>query len=128
MKLRVKGDSLRFRLTRSEVARLGAGELVEESTRFAPDQVLRYGLQAGSPGETIQASFQSGAVRVMVPAAEVRQWESSGQTGIYGSAGGLDVAIEKDFRCLTRPEERSDPDVFPHPGVDAKDCSSDSSR
>lgn len=128
MKLRVKGNSLRFRLTRSEVARLGAGELVEESTRFAPDQVLRYGVQAGSGCVEIQASFQAGAVRVAIPVQLVRQWESSAETGIYGSAGDLDVIIEKDFRCLTRPEERLDPDIFPHPGADTKECGGGSDR
>lgn len=47
MRLRIKGNSLRLRLTRSEVARLSVGEPVEESTEFAPDHVLRYRIQPG---------------------------------------------------------------------------------
>jgi hypothetical protein len=25
------------------------------------------------------------------------------------------IAIEKDFRCLTRPREQDEPDAYPHP-------------
>jgi hypothetical protein len=27
----------------------------------------------------------------------------------------LSIAIEKDFRCLTRPREEEEPDAYPHP-------------
>ncbi|MCZ2148128.1 MAG: hypothetical protein LC126_10145 [Bryobacterales bacterium] len=115
MKLRIKGNSLRLRLTRPEVARLSAGGPVEESTEFAPDQILRYRIQPGEGADDIRASFGAGVAAVTVGVDRVRQWASSDETGIYASAGALDIAIEKDFRCLTRPEERLDPDVYPHP-------------
>lgn len=41
MKLHIKGDSLRLRLTRSEVACIGFGAAVEGSTQFPPDQMRR---------------------------------------------------------------------------------------
>lgn len=116
MKLRIKGNSLRLRLTRPEVARLSAGEAVEESTEFAPDQVLMYKIRPAEGTDEIRASFGSGVAEVTVAADRVRQWAASDETGIYVLAGALDIAIEKDFRCLTRPEERFNADVYPHPG------------
>ncbi|MCC6365279.1 MAG: hypothetical protein IT165_17325 [Bryobacterales bacterium] len=116
MKLRIKGNSLRLRLTRPEVARLSAGQPVEEFTEFAPNQILRYRIRTGEGTDDIHASFESGVAAVTVAGDRIRRWASSDETGIYSLAGALDIAIEKDFRCLTRPEERLDPDVYPHPG------------
>jgi hypothetical protein len=125
MKLRVKGNSLRLRLTRSEVARLGAGEPVEESTEFAPGQILRYGIRSGDDSDGLRASFESGLALVTVAGKRIQQWASSDEVGIYGASSVLDIAIEKDFRCLTRPEERFDPDVYPHPDADLEECRTD---
>ncbi len=125
MKLRVKGNSVRLRLTRSEVARLGAGGLIEESAEFGPGQILRYGIQPGGEPDGIRTSFQSGAALVVVSSNRLLQWASSAEVGIYGESGALEIAIEKDFRCLTRPEERFDPDVYPHPDVDLEECRTD---
>lgn len=122
MKMRIKGHSLRLRLTRPEVARLGAGETVEESAEFSPQQVLRYGIQ---PGEELRTTFESGMALVMLPVEQIRQWASTDEVGIYVTSGTLEIAIEKDFRCLTRPEERFDPDVYPHPDADLEECRSD---
>lgn len=122
MKLRIKGNSLRLRLTRPEVARLDAGEAVEESTEFTPDQVLRYRIQSGDGPDGLQASFESGVVVVTVAGSRIHRWAPSAEVGIYGSAGALEITVEKDFRCLTRPEERSDPDVYPHPDAGPETC------
>lgn len=122
MKLRIKGNSLRLRLTRPEVARLGAGDPVEESTEFSPDQILRYKIQPDESRDALTASFESGLALVVVPASQLRQWATSDDVGIYGAAGALRIEVEKDFRCLTRPEERFNPDVYPHPAVDIEEC------
>ncbi len=125
MKLRIKANSLRLRLTRSEVARLGVGEPVEEATEFSANQVLRYRIQPGEGPEQLQASFESGLALVVVSADRLRHWVSAGEVGIYGASAALEIAIEKDFRCLTRPEERFDPDVYPHPDADLEECRTD---
>ena len=48
MKLLIKGDSLRLRVTRSELARLLIGERIEDSIDFssAPDVHLNYALRS----------------------------------------------------------------------------------
>ena len=125
MKLRMKGNSVRLRLTRSEVARLGDGGSVEEVAEFGPGEILRYCIQPAEEPERLRASFESGTVRVMVSSDWIQQWASSGEVGIYGESGSMQIAIEKDFRCLTRPEERFDPDVYPHPDADLEESRAD---
>jgi len=40
MKLRIQNNSLRFRLTQSEVTRLKVSGQVEDEVRFSPDRAL----------------------------------------------------------------------------------------
>ena len=48
MKLRIKGNSIRLRLLRSEVERLCSADIVSEEIRFgtATDQALKYSVAA----------------------------------------------------------------------------------
>ena len=52
MKLRIKGNSLRLRISRSEVARLLEGDCLEETIHFAPEACCKVHLclATGSPG------------------------------------------------------------------------------
>jgi hypothetical protein len=122
MKLRIKGNSLRLRLTKSEVTRLGRGEAVEESTDFGLGQTLRYRIAAGAGPDEVTACFVSGLATVTVEARRLRDWAGSDDVGIDGASGPLRIMIEKDFRCLTRPEEDFDPEFYPHPGAETPLC------
>ena len=51
MKLRIQGNSLRFRLTRSEVARLHESAIVEETAHFSVESGLTYRIRKGSGGD-----------------------------------------------------------------------------
>jgi hypothetical protein len=115
MKLRVKGNSVRLRLTRPEVARLDEDGEVLERAEFGPEEILTYEIRAGTDSDAILATFRSGSVQVLVPPERIREWAASDEVGIYAQCGLMEVTIEKDFRCLTRPEEQWDNDVFPNP-------------
>src|SRR5262249_4472575 len=103
MKLRIQGNSLRLRLTRSEVAGLHDTGLVEQTTNFAASQTLTYRIRARDGGERIHAELTDGAITVDVPAPTVVAWATSDSVGVSSRDGMLSIAIEKDFRCLTRP-------------------------
>ena len=115
MKLRIQGNSLRLRLTRPEVAALHQNGAVEESAQFGPGNRLTYRIErrAGSGG--MQAELSGGTIAVHVPAGAVASWAASDEVGMSGRDGALQIAIEKDFRCLTRAAEE-EPDAYPHPG------------
>jgi hypothetical protein len=45
MKLRIRGNSLRLRVSRSEIARLLEGHCLEETIHFAPEESARFSEQ-----------------------------------------------------------------------------------
>jgi hypothetical protein len=113
MKLRVQGNSLRLRLTRSEVARLDEHGTVEEAASFSSGGSLTYRIQSHAGTQPVHADFSGGAITVRIQTGTVRAWVDGDEVGLYGQDGALSIAIEKDFRCLTRAAE--EPDAFPHP-------------
>ena len=120
MKLRIRGDTVRLRLKRSEVERIAAGDSVSEQTHF-PGSVLTYRLETGSVGHA-EARFDDGDLAIMLPADQVRQWAGTDQVSIAASqtvgSSELSLLVEKDFQCLSpghhRPGE-DDEDTYPHP-------------
>lgn len=121
MKLRIRGNSLRFRLTQTEVARLRSAETVRESVCFPSSSMkLTYLLETSEHLQRISAGFSDGEVRVSVPAALARSWAEGDQVGMeesesLGDGGKLRVLIEKDFRCLELRPGEDESDNFPHP-------------
>jgi hypothetical protein len=113
MKLRMRGSSLRLRLTRSEVEAVGQGKKIEETVEFGPSERLVYAIEPG--GEAIAASFGGGRVSVSVPVEVAREWCASDRVGIEGMQHALKILIEKDFACLTHREGEEDVDAFPNP-------------
>jgi hypothetical protein len=123
MKLRIKGNSLRLRVTRPELAALEQGGELVETIHFgaALDASLRYTLAAGTHAEPVAVAYREGTIAVSISKEQLRVWADESQVGIYavleiGPAGPLEVAVEKDFKCL---EQRGvqDEDAFPNPLV-----------
>lgn len=127
MKLRIKGDSVRLRLGRSEVERLVGEGVVAESTTFdlAGTQRLAYRLVADPALAVVAASFADGELVVRVPQAQARSWGRSDEVGIAATqaidAGRtLRILIEKDLECLDAPADESQDDAFRR--ADGADC------
>ncbi len=119
MKLRVKGNSLRLRLTRPEVVRLREDGLVEESADFGAGATFVYRVMSvASPGP-VHAAYCQGAISVIIPSETAQAWAMSDEIGIYAHTGELQISVEKDFRCLTRSDEEEERDAFPHPAETA---------
>jgi hypothetical protein len=119
MKLRIQGNSLRVRLSQSEVAQFSKTGFVEDSIQFAPGACFAYALESMSSLAAPQALYSNGWLRIQVPGAEAADWVRSDRVGISGdqpleSGKRLSILIEKDFQCLHGGEER-DPDGFPNP-------------
>ncbi len=130
MKLRIKGNSIRLRLGRSEVSNLVAGEIIEESTTFDPEgrQRLTFRLFSTKAVVEVSASFEDGSLTVRLPTDLARNWGTTERIGIEAvqpSSNGtsLRILIEKDLECLDAPPEESQADAYPRPSHDAA-CSS----
>ena len=105
MKMRVRGNSIRLRLTRSEVERFRETGLVEEIIEFGNGQKLVYALESAANSEIVSAEFDSNGITVFVPRKDAKQWVNSNQVGIeagqnIGNGKILRLLIEKDFACL----------------------------
>ena len=116
MKLRLQGNSVRLRLTRSEVERLREAGLVEESVDFGGGELLAYRLQSRLEQGPVEAVFGQGIMTVSVSKEAAQAWAGSDEVGLYAQSGVLTISIEKDFRCLTRRLDEQEPDAYPHPG------------
>jgi hypothetical protein len=113
MKLRFHGNTLRLRLSQSDVARLAEAGRLEEQVMFAPGQTLDYVLETAETND-VRASFEGGEIRVTLPCAPAKRWMEGRETGIEGSSGPLRVLVEKDFQCLHGDAE-TNADAFPNP-------------
>ncbi len=119
MKLRIRGNTVRFRLTQPEVARLRETGQVIESTDF-PGGPLRYSIAVADGAAPFEADFRDGRIEVRLPLAEVRQWADSAKEGLYGRAGAVDIAVEKDFQCLHQPGGGDEAEAFPNPAAPSR--------
>lgn len=119
MKLRIKGNSVRLRLTQAEVLQFAEQGRVDEMTHFPSGIAFGYSLQC-SRVEEVSASFPAGRVVVNVPEAAAHQWTSSEDVGIEarlenGTKDGFHVLIEKDFQCMQPRPHEDESDNFPNP-------------
>lgn len=114
MKLRIKGDSVRFRLLRSEVAALVEKGFISEETRFSSNSAdsFYYGLIVSDESGEIEAKFEGGRIMVVLPRVVVENWANSDNVGIEASPNGLNVLVEKDFACPGRPGDPDNDDAF----------------
>jgi len=119
MKLRIHGNSLRLRLSQSEVAQFSKTGFVEDSTQFAPGVRFAYTIESSSSLPAPQASYQDHWLRIQVPSAAAHDWFTTDRVAIKSDQPieadkRLSILIEKDFQCLHGGEQR-DPDAYPNP-------------
>lgn len=124
MKLRIRGDSLRLRLTRGEVHALRETGRVSETIHFGA-RALDYVL-CSADVDAPEARFVGDRIEVALPHATARSWAEGDEVGIEAEQrvdqGALRLLIEKDYQCLTPREGREredDTDAFPHPGAES---------
>ena len=120
MKLRIRGNSVRMRVTKSEVENLRAGGTISESTDFGTSEAkFRYELSVGTV-QVPQAEFKDNCIRVLIPENDARVWMNSEDVSIesmqpIGVNRFLTILVEKDFACSMPREGVEDVDAFPNP-------------
>jgi uncharacterized protein DUF7009 len=121
MKLRIKGNSLRLRVSRSELARFLDGERIEETIHFtrAPEASLTYALESAVQVVPVRVQYESQIVKVLLSKDQASIWGVESEVGVYskldiGAAGSLEIIVEKDFACLDRSDEENS-DAFANP-------------
>ena len=119
MKLRIKGNSIRFRLTQSEVEIVEQTGLVKDQIKFSNSISLEYEIKAVTGLEYVEAIYSENKITLKVNESLIRDWAHSDQVTISSSLDlssneNLTILIEKDFKCLS-PRDEDESDMFPHP-------------
>jgi hypothetical protein len=128
VKLRIKGDSLRLRLSQGEMRALADSGEVADHISFPGGMALTYRLRMDRNIASISASYASDLIDIRVPRELSERWCGSDLVTLSASqplaAGELRIVLEKDWACLAPREGEDESDNFPHPeaGRDAKSC------
>ena len=114
MKIRIKGNSIRLRPTKTDIQNLKNIGKVEEKTVLGSNQIFQYSLEKNENLENLKATFENSKISVFLPKKE---WETLVNTDEItvnghqenGEEGNLFLLIEKDLKCLdTTFEDQSD--------------------
>jgi hypothetical protein len=112
MKIRIKGNSLRYRLTKTDVENFDRDGYLEETTNFGT-QVFKYALQRSS-SDCLTADFNDNTIIMLMPVTMAIEWTSTDRVGYENSTGPMYLLIEKDFKCLDNVAEDQS-DNYPNP-------------
>ena len=109
MKLRIKGNSLRIRLTRSEVEKLANTGYLEEQTLFANNKLI-YAVQSIDTGNELSAAMENNKITMFVPKTLINGWPENNVIGFNAKMplienDSLFLLLEKDFVCLDETTE-----------------------
>jgi hypothetical protein len=109
MKLWIRGNSLRLRVSRTELARIADTGRAEDTVRFSSEQGLRYGIEVRPTG-AVTAAFSADAILVNLPKPRLDLWLRPGEVSVEGSqpiGGGkvLQIVLEKDDAPVQRGDE-----------------------
>lgn len=117
MKIRIKGNTIRYRLTRTEVTELCTTGSVTETTNFSTN-IFNYAIKKSSL-KSITANFMNNTITVQVPESMITNWDTNAIISLENIINlednvTLSILIEKDFTCLDeRGEDESD--NYPNP-------------
>jgi hypothetical protein len=113
MKIRIKGDSVRYRLSKTDVDILTTQGFHKEETSFGTG-TFAYALRRKEEGSTLTATYRDHTITVEIPAALLQGWAGNAVVGfdahmpLEGNRT-LYLLVEKDFKCLDdTTEDQSD--------------------
>jgi len=109
MKIRIQGNSIRIRLSKSEVNQLVTEGNVEEKTSFL-NSSFGYCLKSVAGIEELSASYEADQIIMFVPESLLENWPANNVVGFeahmpIGETDSLYLLLEKDFKCLDNTSE-----------------------
>ena len=123
MKLRIRDNSVRLRLMRSEVDALRKDGLVSSKIEFPGNREFNYEVESSPASVNPGAFFSDNVLTVRLPETSVLAWAASEQVSIDGEqllddGQRLSILVEKDFACLVPRDDEDDAEMFENPDAD----------
>lgn len=118
MKVRIKGNSIRMRITKTEVSQFCKTGYIQEETQFI-NTTFTYALISEADALEMTATFEDNKLTIVLPLGSIEDWENSKKVGFSNSISltdgkKLSLLVEKDFTCLEdRGEDESE--NYPNP-------------
>jgi hypothetical protein len=124
VKLRIRDNSIRLRLTQTETDALKDQGVVAARTRFPGGRSLEYAIESSPASVTPAVHFSASRLTVLLPETVVLAWATTDQVSMHGEQRLEDgelvsILVEKDFRCLAPREGEDESDMFTHPLEDS---------
>lgn len=127
MKLGINDNSIRLRLTRTEVDNLRESGVVAAKTGFPGGKELQYRVESSPANVSAAALFSNNALSVRLPESAVLAWATSEQVSLPGeqlldNGELLKILVEKDFVSATGSDDEDESESYPHPaaGTDSR--------
>ncbi len=118
MKIRIRGNSVRLRLTKTEVNDLCQKGAFTEKIVF-PNNTLTYTIKAKESIENMDASYTDNCITIYIPKKDCKEWPTNTIIGFkhilnIDSVNSLSILVEKDFVCMDETVEDQS-DNYPNP-------------
>lgn len=120
MKLRIRDNSIRLRLTQTEVDTVSSAGAVRSRVSLPGGNGLDYVLEISATTARPSARLSGSALTISLPEPDVKRWASTEQVSIAADEAlddgeVLKILVEKDFACLAPREGEDESDMYPHP-------------
>ncbi|TVQ49448.1 MAG: hypothetical protein EA362_04535 [Saprospirales bacterium] len=122
MKIRIRENSIRLRLTQGEVVSFNQNGFFEQTCTFGPEAGNRliYRLEKSKNLKEPNAQIEDGKITVFLPENDATHWAGGDEVGIdytkyQDRPEELRILVEKDFQCLKPRLEEDESDNFPNP-------------
>src|SRR5665213_2543554 len=103
MKIRIKANFLRYRLTQSDVAKLWSEGFLEERTEFS-GKALIYAIVTGND-DTLSADFIADRIVLDIPKTMIDELYNTDSVGFDDLSLPVSLLVEKDFGYNDKVEE-----------------------
>ncbi|MEO6289627.1 MAG: hypothetical protein ABIO76_06890 [Ginsengibacter sp.] len=122
MKIRIKGSSIRVRLSKSETELFAVKGYLEERTDFA-SSTFTYCVRS-TEEKNLGADFIDGNITIYIPQHLLKQWAETNLISLdynmpIDNNKHLYILLEKDFKCIDAVVNEDQSDYFENP---AKSC------
>jgi hypothetical protein len=112
MKIRIKSNSIRYRLTKSDVAVLVKNGQLEDSVDFGVNKLV-YSLQIVDDYQ-LSATCSNNTITLFMPANVLTELAETDKVGFENIRHLPHLLVEKDFTCLDNVTEDQS-DNYPNP-------------